>query len=95
MAIVAGIVSALTRFGILTGVLFVSVMRIDVNSMPEWFTNIMYLDNFNKSYYASILTQHIHNNPIMMTFKELLFMITKPVNSDKNLEVDDRIDKNR
>ena len=83
LAILAGIVSAITRFGILCGVLFLSIMRIDVNGAPEWFSNILYLDSFNKAYYASILVQHTHNNPIVITFYSLLFKITLPVNSNK------------
>jgi hypothetical protein len=95
MAILAGIVAAISRFGILCGILFVSVMRIDVNSMPEWITQFMYLDNFNKSYYGSILVQHCQNNPVMITFYELMFLVTKPVNSDKNLEEEEKLKANR
>jgi hypothetical protein len=90
IAILAGIVSAFTRFGILCGVLFISIIRIDVNAAPEWFTNITYQDTFNKAYYGSILVQHYQNNPIMITYYELMFLITKPVNSNTNLSQEDK-----
>ena len=95
LAILAGIVSAITRFGILCAVLFISIMRIDVNGAPDWFSNIIYLDLFNKAYYASILVQHTHNNPIMITFYTLLFKVTSPVNSNKSIdqELKDKINK--
>ena len=70
-------------------------MRIDVTAMPEWFSNILYLDTFNKAYYASILIQHTHNNPVVITFYNLMFMATKPVNSDWNCEEEDRIKINK
>jgi hypothetical protein len=88
IAILAGIVSSISRFGILWGVLFLSIMRIDVTALPEWMANVIYIDMFNKSYYASILMQHIHNNPIVTTFYHLCFLWTKPVNSDKNIGED-------
>jgi hypothetical protein len=81
IAILAGIFSAVKRFAVLIGVLFASLVRIDVNSMPQWISRIIYLDTFNKGYFASILVQHTHNNPIIITFYNLMFAITKPVNS--------------
>ena len=95
IAILAGMVAAISRFGILCFVLFISIMRIDVNSMPEWFSSLLYLDTFNKAYYASILVQHTHNNPVMITFYELLFLCTTPVNSNKLCNDEERIKLNR
>ena len=91
LAILAGIVSAISRFGVLCIVLLISILRIDVSSSPEWFSNYFYLDNFNKAYYASILIQHTHNNPILITFTSMLYKITLPVNS--NDEFDDEMKK--
>lgn len=48
ITILAGLVMALKRFGILFGILFVSLFRIDVNSMPTWISRYLYLDTFNK-----------------------------------------------
>ena len=95
VAILAGIVSALTRFGILCIVLFISVLRIDVPAVPSWALNFIYLDSFNKAFYGSILMQHNHNNPIMITFYELMFLITRPVDSDKKMEGEERKRINR
>mmetsp|Transcript_12957 Transcript_12957/g.11473 ORF Transcript_12957/g.11473 Transcript_12957/m.11473 type:complete len:171 (+) Transcript_12957:106-618(+) len=50
----------------------------------------MYLDNFNKAYYGSILVQHNHNNPVLITFYELMFLVTRPVYSDKKIEEEDK-----
>ena len=95
VAILAGIVSAITRFGILCFVLFISIIRIDLPAIPEWFINILYLDNFNKAFYASILIQHYQNNPIMISFYELMYLVTKPVNSDKTIDEEDKRRINR
>jgi hypothetical protein len=57
------------------------MIRIDVTCLPEWFANLYYVDSFNKAYYASILITHSHNNPILITFSNLLFAITQPVYS--------------
>ena len=90
IAILAGMITAIKRFAILFGVMFVSLIRIDVNSMPMWISKIIYLDSFNKGYYASILIQHTHNNPILVTFYNLIFSIARPVNSDSALSDEER-----
>ena len=90
LAILAGIFSAITRFGVICMVLFLSIIRIDVNSAPEWFSNILYLDSFNKAYYASILVQHTHNNPIMITFCSLLMKITRNNNLNETKEGEEK-----
>ena len=95
LAILAGIVTAIKRFAILVGIMFVALVRIDVNSMPVWISKIIYLDSFNKGYYASIMIQHSHNNPIIVTFYNLIFAITEPVNSDENLLEDEKDNLNR
>lgn len=70
-------------------------MRIDVNGAPDWFSNILYLDTFNKAYYASILIQHTHNNPIMITFYTIIFKITTPVNANKSLDDELKVKLNK
>lgn len=95
VAILAGIVSAITRFGILTGVLFLAVMRIDVYSMPDWIVKLLYLDSFNRAYYATILIQHMHNNPIVITFYELMYINTTKVNSNYSLDQEDKANMNK
>ncbi|CAI2379968.1 unnamed protein product [Moneuplotes crassus] len=95
VAILAGVVLAISRLGILFIALFISVMRIDVMAIPEWFANILYIDSFNKSYYASVLVQHYQNNPIMITFYELMFLVTRPVESNDSLDWEDRKRMNR
>ena len=95
IAILAGMITAIKRFAILFGVLFVSLVRIDVNSMPVWISKIIYLDSFNKGYFASILVQHTHNNPILVTFYNLIFRITRPVNSAPSFSEEERTSINR
>jgi hypothetical protein len=95
LGILVGIITAVYRFAILLGVMFAALVRIDVNSMPEWLNKIIYLDSFNKGYYASIMVQHTHNNPVIVTFYNLMYAVTKPVNSDKLLSTEERSQLNR
>ena len=94
--ILAGIVSSITRFGLLVGIIFVCVMRIDVYSVPEWITSVYYFDSFKKAYYSIIIIQNMHNHPMLVTFNEILFSITTRVQSDKrDLSDNEREEINR
>ena len=75
--------------------MFVSVMRIDVSSATGWVSRKWYFDVFNQAYYATVLVQHTHNNPVLITFFELMFLVTQPANSNPDLDDEDRVKLNR
>jgi len=72
-----------------------SIIRVDVNSMSEWITNIWKADSFHSSYKATVMIQHTHNNPVLITFFELMFLVTQSVNSNPDLDDEDRVKLNR
>ena len=84
LSIISGIFSSILRFVKLIWISFISIMKINVNSMPYWLSESMHIDSFNNAYYASIMIQHTHNNPVVITFHNLLFMVTTPVKSSNN-----------
>ena len=95
LSIISGLFSSILRFIKLICISFVSIMKINVNSMPYWLSESMHIDSFNNAYYASIMVQHTHNNPVVITFHNILYMTSKPVNSDKELSENQRVELNR
>lgn len=95
LGILVGILTAVYRFALLLGIMFAALLRIDVNNMPSWMNRVIYLESFNKGYYASIMVQHTHNNPVIVTFYNLIYSTTKPVNSNKLLSSEERNEMNR
>lgn len=69
---VTGIVTALTRIGIALGLLLVAFARMDKSVAASWVDDIMLMDSLTRSYRATILVYHYHNNPVVHVFLKLV-----------------------
>jgi len=72
LAIVGGLLSAISRIILLFVLSMVGLARLDQSLFPEWINELIYLDSANKAYLATVYIYHSHNQPIAVTFLQFL-----------------------
>ena len=67
-----GLLTALAR--IVTQMIFglITLLRVDESILPLWIMTKVNLDAVNASFYCAIYMYHAHNNPIFITFANIL-----------------------
>lgn len=72
LAIVGGLLSALSRIIMLIVLSMVGLARLDQSLFPEWINDVIYLDSANKTYLGMLFMFHSHNHPVAVTFLNFL-----------------------
>lgn len=68
LAIVGGLLSAISRIILLFVLSMVGLARLDQSLFPEWINELIYLDSANKAYLSMVYIHHSHNHPVAVTF---------------------------
>ena len=67
LAILGGLLSAMSRLILLIVISLIGLARLDQSLFPEWINDVIYLDAVNKSYLSMLYVYHCHNHPVAVT----------------------------
>lgn len=86
--VIGGVAKSIGRVAVGTIIVVLSLIRVDKPILPKWVLNCSYLDLTNKSYLSFVWLYHKYNNPIAVTFNEMLFKSNeKPMIGIKKLRL--------
>jgi len=74
---VGGLLTALSR--IITQMIFglITLLRVDESILPLWILRKANVDSVNAGFYSAIYMYHTHNQPIFITFANILSFLLK------------------